>query len=274
MRMTFYEYKAIDAVNWSKLKAMSRSPLHFRESMVAPRVDSDGMRLGRAGHTAVLEPDQFQATYAIWDGGRRYGRDWEAFKTAAGDKDILTVDQAAAAHRIGRAVREHPAASKYLAWPHSVEESIVWTDPATEIKCKARLDLIGLAIVDLKTSKEIGSRHFASTVAKFGYHKQLAFYRRGYKSVTQRELPCVLIAVESSAPFDVAVYEMNEDALFAGDEEVSELLLKLKTCRDTGKWPGQYPEPVELHLPAWAFGDSGSDTDALDGLSWPEEEAA
>ena len=54
--MTFESYQKLSAVNWSTLKNMKRSPLHYKHGLENSRPDTPRLAVGRAVHTAVFEP--------------------------------------------------------------------------------------------------------------------------------------------------------------------------------------------------------------------------
>src|SRR3990167_8857553 len=96
-RLPFERYVGIaDALHATGLKDMLMSPLHYNWWRTHKRADKDTFRVGRAGHTAILEPDRFLLEYTVWrnkpDGKtrKRDGKEWEAFKEANKDKTILT----------------------------------------------------------------------------------------------------------------------------------------------------------------------------------------
>jgi hypothetical protein len=212
------------------------------------------MRLGRAVHTSVLEPDAFALTHTVWRGGVRRGKEWDAFTAANDDKDILTEDEYARCVAIRDAVRANPAAASLLKGAET-EVTLTWTDTATGIACKARADIItrdGI-VADLKTTTDIEPRAFSRTVANYKYHSQLAHYMNGVAARDGMVAGAVLIAVESEGPFDVCCYELDEDAVWVGQEEVAELLAKLKQCQETDSWPGRFDGVVPLALPAWCL---------------------
>jgi hypothetical protein len=284
-RLTFPEYAAIRAVNWSTLKELARSPLHYSHRLFTPREDSDTLRLGRATHTAVFEPERFLAEYALWEGTARRGKAWEAFEAEHAERTILTAYQYQIACDIQRAVRAHPVAKAYLGHGHA-ECSITWTDERTGLECKGRLDWLTVdpgsgkvtAIVDLKTARAIDARSFARAVAVYMYHCQGAFYRRGWLAShgldPETEIQFVNIAVESSPPHDVAVYRMSEDAIWHGGQRVDGLMDLLAECKRTGQYPGAYPEEVPLELPAWAIPEDGTDAALPDWLAGTGMEAS
>ena len=57
-------------LSFSSLKAFDRSPLAFVHYKEGPRKETDAMRFGTMVHRAVLEPDKYQATVAVYDGRR------------------------------------------------------------------------------------------------------------------------------------------------------------------------------------------------------------
>lgn len=245
--MDFDTYRALEGVNWSLLKHMTASPLHFRHAEQSEREDTNRLLLGRAVHTAVLEPDEFPLRYAVYEGAVRRGKEWDAFAEANADKDILKADEYRMCLSVRDAVRSHPAVNGLLDGTSEVVRQ--WTDAATGIDCKCRIDHVAAsgALVDLKTTKSVDEREFMNTSARYLYHAQLAFYRRGMGE----DVPAYVIAVELEPPHDVAVFEVTSWAMDAGDKLVTESLGDLKHCREEDRWPGRYGSVRELGLPAW-----------------------
>src|SRR5579872_4150227 len=125
--MDFAEYSAIDAVNWSTLKNLRRSPLHYQHALRSPRKDTPRLAIGRAGHTAVFEPDRFMLEYACYKGKIRRGKKWDDFKAAHEHETILKMDEYKLCLAIRDSVRAHPLAAEYLK-NGIAEHSIAWTD--------------------------------------------------------------------------------------------------------------------------------------------------
>jgi hypothetical protein len=80
-------------LSFSSLKSFDRSPLSFVHYKEGPRKETDAMRFGTMVHRAVLEPDKYQATVAVYD-GRRGTNAHKDFLQANAHKDILTVKEA------------------------------------------------------------------------------------------------------------------------------------------------------------------------------------
>lgn len=248
------EYDAIDAVNWSRLKLMRKSPLHFLHC--GQPEDSDALKLGRAAHVALFEPHRFRTDFAIWKGKRRDGKEWEQFKALHPHETIIRAEERDRALGIAAAVRACPLVAPFLAVGEP-EKVLVWKDRKTGLSMKARLDWLGENIVlDLKTARNaIDPRAFSLDAYKLGYFHQLEHYRRGVAATQGRGEgpPAVIVAVETEVPYDVAVYQLSEDALHFVGEELDELAATLVRCRAENKWPGKFDAVQELNMPRWAF---------------------
>lgn len=261
LNMPRADYDAIThRVNWSTLKAMGRSPLHYRHGLTNKRGDTPALALGRAIHVAVLEPHLFAAEYAVWGGGRRQGKEWDAFCAANRDREILTKDEADRCAAIYRAVRDNAHAGKYVVGG-SAEATVLWTHETPAIAgldgftadCKARLDYVRPdALVDLKTTRDASPDGFGRTAWNFQYHVQAAMYVDGYAAATGRELPFVIIAVETEPPHVVQVYRVPDHVLDLGRETYRALLARRDWCMRTNEWTGYGDGELDLTLPRWA----------------------
>lgn len=270
--MNFAEYAALKRVNASTLKEMRKSPRHYKWRLDHPMEDTPRLGLGRGTHTAVFEPDRFLLDYALWDGDRR-GKAYAEFCEQHPRQTILKAAEYETCLAMRDAVRAHPVAGPMLTPPGEAEKVITWTDEATGLECKARLDWwrVGL-FADLKTTVDVDAHKFAGLAYRMGYHVQLAFYRAGLIANGLDAPPPKIIAVEASAPHDVAVFGLDDDALWAGDEEVADLLAKVAAGRFSNEWPGRYPEERPLSLPSWAMPQDDESGDM--GLTIGTEEAA
>jgi|SRR6185369_12793091 len=250
LRKSFDKYLKIKATNWTLLKEMINSPLHFDHRRSNPREDSTGLARGRAVHTVVLEPENFSREYVVFTGERRQGNAWKEFQQAYKGYTILKQDEYDKAMRAGQAVRKHPEAWAIIK-DCAYEKTLTWTDKKTKIKCKARVDGIGASLFDLKTTGKVDARLFGNLAARMLYHGQLAFYNDGAKHTGEVHI----IAVEAEPPHDVAVFTLGEDELLIGREMYEGFLTRVKECTKSGIWPGRYPERQRLSLPRYVYGD-------------------
>lgn len=258
------DYTSIPAINWSTLKHLRESPLHYRHALTAPSKETDAMRIGTATHLAVLEPERFAERVAVWDGERRAGNAYKEWLAANEGKLHLRTQDLAGIDAIATAVRAHPVAARLLS-EGEAEVTLEWTDEATGLRCKGRADWIrreedgSITVIDLKTTRTTNPRQFAAQCAQLGYHGQAAHYVAGVRAM-HPDAPTVrfiVIAVESGPPHDVAVYELDagvpDGALYVGELLRRELLTKLADCIRHDEWPGRCPRMETLCLPGWAL---------------------
>lgn len=255
--MSSDDYHAHHAVSKSVLDKIARSPLHCRAYLDGLRTEpTPAMQFGTALHAAVLEPELFDAQYAVFEGDRRTTAGKQAYADlVARNKSIITSADSDAITSMTAAVSSHPMASGLLRSGRA-EDSVFWTDPETGLPCKCRPDwwrTDGI-VVDVKTTEDASPAGFAKSVAAFRYHVQAAHYLAG--TGANRFL---FIAVEKKAPYAVAVYELDSISLEVGEMIRRADLTTYAMCQESGEWPG-YSSAVEiLSLPAWSFPKSESE---------------
>lgn len=251
-------YADQSGVNWSSLKHILRSPLHYQHARTVGVKETAAMRFGTAVHLAILEPEQFRVRYAVEPefGDCRSSKNRDARdQWRAEHQHIATMEQDDW-DRIGAcasAVHAHRPAMNLLRGAE-VEQGLTWVDRETGVPCKGRLDAInGTSVIDLKTTTSAEPWAFQSRAAKLLYHAQLAFYCDGLTEVTGAASGAYFIAAESDAPHDVAVYELGDDALAAGRDLYRRALVRLVECEASGTWPGVAGDSIlPFWLPKWA----------------------
>lgn len=266
-RVPYMDYATRPGMNISRLKELRVSPLHYRHRIANPK-HSEPLTLGRAAHTAVLEPERFETDYAVWtrrtDSGRmapRTGHRWEEFQASVGGREIITQDEYGDVERIAIAVRGEPAAMRYLQ-QGDPEVTMEWMH--LDRPCKGRADWLttdeGPVLVGLKTARDVRHFAFGRQAAQLEYGMQWAFYFDGYQAITGRTPKLVEIVVENEAPHAVAVYRITDDIILQGRENYLELLAMLEVCEETGEWPGPGGGvEQELTLPSWYYGHTADD---------------
>jgi hypothetical protein len=256
------EYDHIERDSFSALKAISKSPAHYRHCLTTPPEDTDPKKVGRVVHLAAFEPERFRNRVAVWDGAARRGKDWEAFCERNQDKELLTLAEYEKCIAIQKAVRADPVAMQYVSKGRG-EVSLLWKMQKGEgvnaytIHAKGRIDFDAqAALVDLKTTKDAAPEAFGRQFFSLHYDAQSAWYQDGYLLATGERKPYVIVAVENVEPFVVQVYRVPGRALELGREKYQLWLDRLAWCRETSQWPGysEYQE-LELSIPRWILPD-------------------
>lgn len=260
--LPFTKYLEIEAEHASGLKHMLVSPLHYRHARDGTvNADKAALRMGRAVHTSILEPDRFALEYAVYTESKSKGegsrKAWDAFKAANANRTILDEAEYTKALAIRNAVRRNPIAADLLAKGDS-EVTATWTHRSTGLPCKARYDWLGpRGIVDVKTTRQIDPQAFSRDVARLAYNVQFGIYAEGHREITGHAVPFWAIVVESSAPFDSVVYSVPASLTDSGWRVAWGLLDRVAECRRDDRWPGVAGDAaLELTLPEWANGST------------------
>lgn len=248
-------YDDIKAINWSTLKYMAVSPSMYRWRLEHPEPRKPAFVFGGAVHTLVLEPEFFDERYAECDMVRNAKH--EKYKTWLADHpgvEALTPPEIARVRATAEAVLKHRIAGQLLTGGRR-EEAVTWTDAATGLACKGRLDYIRPDfLIDLKTARDVAPPKFERAAANYGYLAQTAFYHDG--GVASRRIdglePPYIIAAKGTDDNDVAVFRLEPEALDYGRAFYRGLLERLLQCTEAAYWPGVAPELQPLRLSPWA----------------------
>lgn len=259
---TYHRWPAYSSSRGSKLII---SPAHMKAYVEEEQKETPALRIGRAIHVAVLEPDEFPVRYVRGpegDGRTSAVKDATAWlRSERPDAEILRPFEWDQCEAIHDAVWAKQSASGLMDGPGDVELSLVWQDEETGVMCKGRLDrrspdIRGTgegAIVDLKTTRSASPREFERSIFTFGYHRQAALYLDGAHAHGSRMKHYVIVAVEKEPPYGVAVYRLTEGAIEAGRDENRQLLRLYGECERAGRWP-DYPDEVrDVSLPDYAW---------------------
>lgn len=262
LRMPAVDYHSLQDVSVSRLKEIARSPKHYRYRLSHPRT-TDPMRLGTAAHCAVLEPELFSLTYAIWgrktDAGKmapRTGQHWVDFVKVNEGMTIVTEAEHALAVAMANAVRAEEAAMKYLrtGTAEVTMRAVLHGRP-----CRGRVDwlceLDRPVLVGLKTARSPDPYAFGAAAAKLKYYWHWAMYHDLYLQLTGKRPLVKEIVVESTPPHDTVVYDVGDDEIDQGREEYVTALERLARCEQDDEWLG-VAGGVELavSLPAYVYG--------------------
>jgi hypothetical protein len=288
----FDQYIRINAINQSSLRNLWMSPRHYQ--YCPAREDSASFRIGSYVHAHKLEPETLANLYVVvpTDALEKQVQDE---RIAAGEVKYTAprqtarykalVQQFLAVHPGKTAISQEEfvqtgnmlkslSNDKLCAslFANGIPEvTVVWTDPSTSLRCKARIDwwdLGGNRLVDLKTTEDACAWY----IDKWGYHLQSQFYLHGahvawenssakikklipnpagVKRKKSQVFPALtqfwFVVVEKRQPFTVLAAPVSERAALAGQKELDVLLPLLRSCKDSSAWPGlAHPASWEL----------------------------
>lgn len=245
--LSWDEYRAIKAVNFSTLKHIDVSGAHYQHNLANP-TESDPLRLGQAEHCLVLEPKRYDLDFAVWrrrgesgNSAPRKGQYWDAFLAENPGRTVITEDQETLALNMRHAFFSSKDAMTYLSFGDP-EVTLQWF--VNGRACKGRVDWKtnlgnGIALVGIKTAADIRLDPFSRAAARLLYHCQWAMYFDAYEAATGvRPIEVVEIVLEKKPPHDVVVYVIDDDVLEIGRAKYLQLLERLDQCERDNHWPG------------------------------------
>ncbi len=241
-----------DTISVSGLKTLLKSPARFLYERANPRPATDAMDTGSVCHELLLHGK---------DGRIRVldAYDWKSPKIRA-QRDEIRAQKLIAIHRgqlreaarMRQAVLRDPLVAGILATGRP-EQSLYWTDPDTDVACRARLDwLRPNALVDVKTTFYGGTDDdaLAKTAASMNWPMQAAHYSDGYEHITGERLPFLFLVIEREPPYLTRVVQLSDDDMWAGREKVRTALERYADYTTNG-WPDPAAEITTLHMPRW-----------------------
>ena len=253
--LSFAEYVLLPGINGTSIKAGETSMKHMHHVMTGgDRKDTTALSWGRIVHSALLEPEAFMQLVSVFPGKTRRGNEWEAFRLAHNPDYILKGPEYNKLMEMIDAVHANPAAASLINTTEH-EVSLTWEDDQCGL-CKARLDMMGKGgLGELKTTSRIQKSAFERQALSLGYLDSLGWYWRGVIATTGKSpSEAHFLVVESDAPYDSAVYRVNDGIVREYAERAAEVAHRYRVHEHCGSFPGVCDGVADFELPAWASG--------------------
>jgi len=259
--MSFEDYKKVPAINQSSLKELYfKSPRHYEASKnEEDEEESDALKIGRAVHAAILEPDSFREKYCISRPGLKLNRkaDKDEYLGVIANnpgKEIIRGELFEAIKLMSIALARKPIISQLLQ-NGIAEVSLFWIDSATTLPCKGRVDyyLPQFSImVDLKTSISAGAEDFQNSLLRYRYYWQPFWYMSGFKHIFNIEIESfVFLVIEKKIPFENSAFRIDFETIEMGKQECGEAIKKYLDCKIKGEFSGYVDAVQDLRLKDW-----------------------
>lgn len=260
------KYHADPAIGNSGIRDLMETPYHYWAKHLSPRrlptEPTPAMQAGTLAHTLILEPQHLELRYVIrpdgLDGRTKEGKAWAA--GVSSDHEIISLDQLDVAQRqrdaIARCVPDVSAMINAIG--AKTEVSAFWRDDDTGIDCKCRPDAVvptssGTVLIDIKTARHVDPRGFSRAIWTFGYHRQAAWYTRGFEAASGVNVEqFIFVVVSTEYPFVAAAYVLDDESLQQGSDECDVALATLAECRTTNTWPAYGATAQPISLPPYA----------------------
>ena len=257
-------YRVMPGLNKSSIEQILRCPLEYKLGLESPTEATPAMAFGTLVHSMVLEPETVDSLYHVMQASAttKAGKAERAQAIEEG-KTIVSAADFAKAKAMQARVQAHPAASWLLGLPGHSEVSMFWemqTEDGRIRQCKARADRIaqvgdGEVIIDLKTtSGPVSPAELEKTVARFGYHRQAAWYSDGYERIAGKApMGFYFIFVSTAVPYLVTACKMDDESSAIGWGDCLKAERLLYEAEKSGVWHGYADQLIEIGLPQWAY---------------------
>ena len=257
-------YRAMPGLNKSSIEQILRCPLEYKLGLETPTEATPAMAFGTLVHSMILEPETVNSLYHVMQASAttKAGKA-ERVKALEEGKTIVNASDFTKAKAMQARVQAHPAASWLLGLPGHSEVSMFWemqTEDGRIRQCKARADRIakvgdGEVIIDLKTtSGAVSPAELEKTVARFGYHRQAAWYSDGYERIAGKApVGFYFIFVSTAVPYLVTACKMDDEASAIGWGDCLKAERLLYEAEKSGVWHGYADQLIEIGLPQWAY---------------------
>jgi hypothetical protein len=252
-----YHAKANRFLSSHQLLDFIRCPwLHRKKAIgLIGETDSASYLIGRAAHLRILEGrDIYEAEFALGGPvnpktGKPFGAGTKAFAewAEAQGKPVLSHEQVDLVEQMASGVEMNDEAVALLLYGRA--EGVVRAEYCGT-PCQIRIDWTHphRGIVDFKTCDDL--TWFEADARRYGYHRQMSFYRSVLAQVLGGALvPVHLIGVEKKQPFRCGVWRVGDDTLAQAQRENEAAIRRLLACRENDDWPTGFEEIRVLDVP-------------------------
>ena len=267
-KITDAEYFGVKALSASQIKQFDKGAYWFwKSSPFNPdkeeEKETDALVFGKLCHCLLLEPDHFKEEYVIVDfGASRKNKKYEVAKEENPGKIVITQDEFDRAMKMIENVKGHQLASMILDGA-TAEMPFMWTDTATGMPCKAKLDAIkrtknGIVVIDYKTSSDIEG--LLNWPQKLQYPLQCEFYCKAVEA-KYGERPCEFVFIIQSnkegeedivcvANVEYETQQVAKNVVEWHTKAISDKLKQWDETHDKNIWAA-YPNRVEMRYSNW-----------------------
>jgi hypothetical protein len=253
--MTFQEYQAIDAVNFSSLKYLAQSPAHYKEKKDNPTPPTEAQQFGDVLHKVVFRTVEWLPRLQTGPTATRSSKAWKEAVEANPDALFVTEKERPKLEGMVNSILRNKTVMGYIKGG-APEVPLVAKDPESGLMLKGQLDLLaadGRTILDLKSCKDARVSAFEGDISKFQYFQQAAQYLTLARLCGYPHKTLLFLAIEKTPPYGCMLHALEPCSLGLGIDANRRDLAKLKECIEKNEWPS-YSEEVQIcSVKPWAM---------------------
>ena len=260
-------YHQVPGVSSSNIRRFGQSQLHAFEEV---QETTPAMKFGTASHSLIVEGEEAFVNDVVCLTGSPYTNANKELKKEYEDRGLTVITSKDKETIYGMKEALIPEGVKHLSavkgeYPEvfnsPFERAIFWWEKDLLLKVKSDvlrypLDLSSdpksIILVDYKTTTDCSVRGFTSSIRKYQYDLQAAWYKRGYERAGFNVVDFVFVAQEKKKPFASKIFKMSHDDMTAGWLKLEHLLGEYNAVLD-GKEATIYNSPsiVNVDLKGW-----------------------
>ena len=262
-------YHQVPGVSSSNIRRFGQSQLHAFEEV---QETTPAMKFGTASHSLIVEGEEAFVNDVVCLTGSPYTNANKELKKEYEDRGLTVITSKDKETIYGMKEALIPEGVKHLSavkgeYPEvfnsPFERAIFWWEKDLLLKVKSDvlrypLDLSSdpksIILVDYKTTTDCSVRGFTSSIRKYQYDLQAAWYKRGYERAGFNVVDFLFVAQEKKKPFASKVFKMNHDDMTAGWLKLEHLLGEYNAVLN-GKEATIYNSPsiVNVDLKGWDY---------------------
>lgn len=259
--MSDEEYFALDRISKHDTDLFDKNPHAFflRKNMPKPE-PTDYMRLGTAVHRKLLQPSEFEKSYAIIPETIkiRRGKEWEAFAAEHEGKECLKIEQFSKINAMAESLAQTDEVRGIFDDVPFEDREVVLLSEIDGIPVKSKVDMISLTdhlIIDVKTASDASPEAFMRQAADLSYDVQAAFYLLNAENNGINADTFGFYVVENEYPYTTGIYTFSRfsDFVLAGEKELGRRLAEYKKIiESTVDLIGDGWVRHNMELPPWS----------------------
>jgi hypothetical protein len=257
----------------AKIKCMAQSPRHYEWTYVLnkPKETTAALEFGTLIHKALLNSAEFLQSYRIqpvFSGEGMKARKQAWYDNLPPNSVVLKQEDATKIIDMIESIRKHRYASRLLN--RGEQEICMYADiPYLGGRWMAIADLIIQEevtdrrtgetriedwLIELKSTKSAKPKLFDRDILQFGYHIQCYIQKMIYKEITGRDPKVLCLAIEKSAPHNIALGPMSNTASDLAADTIRKAVIKIEECTASGIWPSYNDDNITImNVPNWAL---------------------
>lgn len=245
----------------TQIRKFMVSPLEYRDSLNFESTATPAMEFGSAVHLQLLKPHEAGDMILLGpecDRRTKIGKDiWNGFVAGlAPGTVVMKIDEFHRCHRMAAVVQAAPEFQNFVRRATHIE--VAGFADLNGIPCRVKPDLMGDDfILDYKTTTACTPRAFHSSVFKYGYAIQAAFYRivaHAIDGIWRDKF--FFLAQQKKSPYDWKLYELSLELLTQATKEINVALARYALCVAFNDWPGLSKSAELIDLPRYFDGTS------------------